>query len=269
MDSVLPWKCESFTHAWLRSYFQWELPGYTQNHKEATTTKIQNKKSCSHLGDQTKAGGFSFSQGFSSYINWMFQVCSAQIAFQANYSKTRKLTLWEDAWLYLHRHTHRLTPTYFCHFSYFFYLCYAMMFSKFVMIRFEAIPVIQLLVSLKSEQKDPEFAFVIVVFPVKIMWKHPALSLTSNIFISTLRNSIIWISFQKAYFYPSLLTIYLRLPNSSIICISDSMSNNTLKCHFMVTSMNDSIYYATLYPCTYPDSKIKYLATPHAVPYFS
>lgn len=58
-----------------------------------------------------------------------------------------------------------------------------MMFSKFVMIRFEAIPVIQLLVSLKSEQKDPEFAFVIVVFPVKtIMWKHPALSLTSNTF---------------------------------------------------------------------------------------
>lgn len=108
VDSVLPWKCESFTHVWLWSYFQWELPGYTQNHKEATTTKIQNKKSCSHLGDQTKAEGFSLSQVFSSYINWMFQVCSAQIAFQANYSKMRKLTLWEDAWLYTGTHTDSL-----------------------------------------------------------------------------------------------------------------------------------------------------------------
>lgn len=114
----------------------------------------------------------------------MFQVCSAQIAFQANYSKMRKLSLWEEAWFYLYRHTHRytLTPTYFCDFSYFFYLWYAMMFSKFV-IRFKAIPIIQLLVSLKSEQKDLKFAFVIVVFPVKtITWKHPALSLTSTIF---------------------------------------------------------------------------------------
>lgn len=33
--------------------------------------------------------------------------------------------------------------------------------------------------------------------------------------------------------------------------------------------MSDSIYYATFYQCTYPGSKIKYLATPHAPPYFS
>lgn len=92
--------------------------------------------------------------------------------------------LWEDACLYLYRHTRRYTttPTYFCDFSYFFYLCYAMVFSKFVMIRFKAFLVIQILVSLKSEQKDPQFACV-TVFPVKtITWKHPALSLTSTIF---------------------------------------------------------------------------------------
>lgn len=49
----------------------------------------------------------------------------------------------------------------------------------------------------------------------------------------------------ESYFSPSLRAVYLWLLDSSIICISDIMSNNTLKCHFMVTSMNDSINYAT------------------------
>ena len=70
---------------------------------------------------------------------------------------------------FIQAHTHRytLTPSYFCDFNYFFYLCYAMMFSKFVMVRFKALPVIQILASLKLEQKDPKFAFVTVVFAVK------------------------------------------------------------------------------------------------------
>lgn len=201
-----PEKCESFTHAWLQSYFQWELPGYTQNHKELRQQKSRIKKSCNHLGDQTKAGRFSLSKDFRYYINWAFQVCSAQIAFQDNYSKMRKLTLWEDAWIHLYRHTNRytLSPTYFCDFSYFFYLCYAMMFSKFVMIRFKALPCIQILASLKSEQKDLKFAFVIVVFSVKtIMWKHPALSLTSTIFYFNFKKLSNLNKLSESIFLPS------------------------------------------------------------------
>lgn len=39
-----PCKCDRFTQAWLWSYSQWELSGYTKHHKEPKTTKIQNKK---------------------------------------------------------------------------------------------------------------------------------------------------------------------------------------------------------------------------------
>lgn len=166
LDSALAWKCESFTHACFVKLFP--VQAARLHSKEAKDNTNPEEKSCSHLGDQTKAGGFSLSQGCRYYIKWMFQVCSAQIAFRANYSKMRKLTLWEDAWLYLYRHTQRCTrtPTYFCDFSYFFSLCYAIMSSKFVMLRFKALPVIQVSASLKSEQKDPKFAFI-VVFPVK------------------------------------------------------------------------------------------------------
>lgn len=68
--------------------------------------------------------------------------------------------------LFIQTHTWILTPTYFCDFSYFFYLCNAMMVSKFI-IRLKALPVIQVLASLKAEQRDLKFVFVIVVFPVK------------------------------------------------------------------------------------------------------
>lgn len=61
-----------------------------------------------------------------------------------------------------HTHTHTLTPIYLCDFSYFFYLCYDKTFPKFLL-RFKALPVIQILVSLKSDQKDLKFVFVIVV----------------------------------------------------------------------------------------------------------
>lgn len=68
--------------------------------------------------------------------------------------------------LFIQAHTWILTPTYFCDFSDFFYLCNAMMVSKFVT-RFKALPVIQVLASLKVEQRD--LNFVIVVFPVKMI----------------------------------------------------------------------------------------------------
>ena len=42
------------------------------------------------------------------------------------------------------------------------------MVSKFV-IRFKALPVIQALASLKAEQRDLKFVFVIVVSPVKMI----------------------------------------------------------------------------------------------------
>lgn len=171
--------------------------------------------------------------------------------------------------LFIWAHTWILTPTYFCDFSYCFFLCNAVMVSKFV-IRFKALPVIQALASLKAEQRDLKFVFVIVVSPVKmIMWKHPALSLTSTIFYFNFKKFNNLNKLAESIFLPFLLAIHLWLPNYSLICISDSMSNKTLKCHFMVASRNDSIYYATLYPCTYPDSKIKYLATPNAVSYSS
>lgn len=229
--------------------------------------KFRIKKCCHHLGDQTKPGGFSLWQAFRCYMNWMFWACSAQIAFQASYSGMRKLILWEDAWPYLYSHTHGyslllifVTPA----------ISFISVTLWWFQIRFKALPVIQVLVSLKAEQRDLKFVFVIVVFPVKtIIWKHPALSLTSTIFCFNSKKLNNLNKLSENVFLPFLLAIHLWLPNYSLICISDSMSNKTLKCHFMVVSRNDSIYYATLYPCTYPDSKIKYLATPNAVPYFS
>lgn len=70
--------------------------------------------------------------------------------------------------LFIQAHTWILTPTYFCDSSYFFYLCNAMMVSKFV-IKFKALPVIQVLASLKAKQRDLKFVFVIIVFPVKMI----------------------------------------------------------------------------------------------------
>lgn len=43
-----------------------------------------------------------------------------------------------------------------------------MMVSKFV-IKFKALPVIQVLASLKAKQRDLKFVFVIIVFPVKMI----------------------------------------------------------------------------------------------------
>jgi len=54
---------------------------------------------------------------------------------------------------FIQAHADALTPTYFCDFSYFFYCCSAMMFSKFVMIRFKALPVVQTLVTYIRAQK--------------------------------------------------------------------------------------------------------------------
>lgn len=70
--------------------------------------------------------------------------------------------------LFIQAPTWILTPTYFSDFSYFSYLCNAMMVSKFF-IRYKTLPVIQVLTSLKAEQRDLKFVFVIVGFPVKMI----------------------------------------------------------------------------------------------------
>lgn len=100
-----PWKCASFTHAWLWSYFQWELPGYTKRHKEPKTTKIHNKKVAITL--ETRQSLEDSPPDKPLGAAWtMFWACSAQIAFQASYSGMRKLTPWEDEWHYLYGQTH-------------------------------------------------------------------------------------------------------------------------------------------------------------------
>lgn len=102
---------------------------------------------------------------------------------------------------------------------------------------------------------------VLVIFPVTIIiWIHLALSLIKKF------NNLHKLS-KTSIYTPSLLNMWV--PNSSVTRVSDCVFNNIFKCHFMVQSLTDSIYYVPLYHCTSPGSKIKYLATPNAAPYFS
>lgn len=267
MDSLLSLKMWQLYPCLVVKLFPVRAPRL--HHKEPKTTKIQNKKAAITLETRQSLEDSPSEKPLGATWTECFEPVQHKLLSKPVLWNEKAHSLGRCMTLFIQAHSWILTPTYFCDFSCFFYLCNAMLVSKFV-IRFKALPVIQVLTSLTAEQRDLKFVFVIVVFPGKtIMWKHPALSLTSTIFYFNFKKFNNLNKLSESIFLSFLLAVHLWLPNYSLICISDSMSNKTLKCHFMVASRNDSIYYATLYPCRYPDSKIKYLATPNAVPYFS
>lgn len=110
----------------------------SQNHKETRTTKIQNYKSCSHLGDRTKAGGFSLSHSVcytsaECFESVQHQLLSKPATPEGENSLFRKMHdfIYGDT----HTDTHSLilisVPS-----ATSFISVNSMMFSKFVMTRF-------------------------------------------------------------------------------------------------------------------------------------
>lgn len=95
------------------------------NHKEAKTTKIQNKKVAVTLETRQRLEDSPSCKVLATTSTECFRSVQHKLLSKPT---TRK---WESSdlgkmhdFIYTGTHTHTLTPIYLCDFSYFFYLCY-------------------------------------------------------------------------------------------------------------------------------------------------